>query len=214
MTRVKICGITNHDDLQAAVESGADAIGVIADVSVETPREVSPDRATELIDAVPPFVTSVLVTMPTDPVQTAELANTIRPDVVQVHGHLGAGDVAYLAAKTDAALMKAITSNDADIAHRFADVVDALVVDTETAGGTGRTHDWSATRELVVDLDVPVILAGGLSPANVREAVTTVRPYGVDVSSGVERAGGKKDHAAIETFVAHAKKRPEVVHGP
>lgn len=214
MTRVKICGITNHEDLRAAVDSGADAIGVITDVSVETPRAVPPERAGELLDAVPPLVTSVLVTMPTDPAATVALVNELRPDVVQIHGSLCVGDVAYLASKTDAAVVKAITTGAGDDAHRFADVADALVVDSADAGGTGRTHDWSATRGLVDDLDVPVILAGGLTPENVAEAIGTVRPFGVDVASGVERTGGEKDHDAVTRFVARSKDRPEVVYGP
>ena len=214
MTRVKICGITREADLRAAVAAGADAVGVVTDVPVETPREVAPERAAELVAAVPPFVTSVLVTMPEDPERTVALAEAVAPDVLQVHGSLGVGDVAYLSAKTDATLLKAVSAGEAERARRYADVSDALLVDSDEAGGTGRTHDWSRSRDLVADLDVPVVLAGGLSPANVAEAVSTVAPFGVDVATGVEAAGGVKDHDAVATFVERAKHPPGRSHEP
>lgn len=214
MTRVKICGITREDDLRAAVAAGADAVGVVADVPVETPREVAPRRAAELVAAVPPFVTSVLVTMPEDPERTVALAETVAPDVLQVHGSPGPGDVAYLSSKTEATLLQAVAAGESDLARRYADVADALLVDSDEAGGTGRTHDWSRTRDLVASLDLPVVLAGGLSPANVAEAVAAVRPFGVDVATGVESAGGHKDHDAVAAFVDRAKGRREASHEP
>ena len=214
MTRVKICGITREADLQAAVTAGADAIGIVTDVPKETPREVSPERAAELIGAVPPFVTSVLVTMPEDPERTIELAEAVAPDVLQVHGSSGVGDVAYLSSKTDATVLTAVTADEVTLARRYADVADGLLVDTDHVGGTGRTHDWSKSRDLVADLDVPVILAGGLSPTNVAEAVTTVDPFGVDVATGVEAEGGRKDHDAVTAFVERAKQSREASHEP
>lgn len=207
MTRVKICGITREDDLYTAVAAGADAVGFVSDVPVETPREVSPDRAAELVAAVPPFVTSVLVTMPANPDQALALAEAVGPDVLQVHGHLAEGDVAYLASKTDAAVVMAVAAGEADLARRYDDVADALLVDTDEAGGTGRTHDWERSRELVADLDSPVILAGGLTPRNVVDAVEIVRPHAVDVASGVESDGGVKDHRAVAAFVARAREQ-------
>lgn len=214
MTRVKICGITREADLRAAVTAGADAIGVVADVPVETPREVPPERAAELVAAVPPFVTSVLVTIPEDPERTIELVEAVAPDVLQIHGPSGVGDVAYLSAKTDATILTAVTSEEGPLAQRYADVADGVLVDTDDAGGTGRTHDWSQTQDLVADLDVPVVLAGGLSPANVADAVTTVDPFGVDVATGVEAEGGRKDHDAVAAFVERAKQPREASHEP
>jgi phosphoribosylanthranilate isomerase len=214
MTRVKICGITREDDRHAAVAAGADAVGVVSEVPVDTPREVAPGRAAELVAAVPPFVSSVLVTMPGDPERTVALAEVVAPDVLQVHGSLGAGDVAYLSAKTDATVLKAVAAEEGELARRYADVADALLVDTDEAGGTGRTHDWSRTRELVAALDTPVVLAGGLSPANVGDAVDAVGPFGVDVATGVESEGGVKDHDAVAAFVERAKSRREASHGP
>lgn len=219
MTRVKICGITNETDLQVAVDAGADAVGVIADVPVDTPREVSRERARELVDAVPPFVTSVLVTIPNRPEETVELAQVVNPDVLQVHGDLSAGDLAFLASKVDAAILKTVDAANLDAAHRYDELADALLVDSTDesgAGGTGEIHDWDATRGLRDEVESPVVLAGGLTPENVTDAIDAVEPFAVDVASGVEATGpdaarGTKDHDAIRAFVRNAKQRYRTV---
>jgi phosphoribosylanthranilate isomerase len=213
MTRVKVCGITTEADLRAAVDAGADAVGIIADVPVDTPREVTVGRAASLVAAAPPFVTTVLVTMPTAPVQAVELAERVGPEAVQLHGDLAVGDVAHVAANADAAVVKRVDAANAD-ARRYGDVVDALLVDSvdaDGAGGTGRTHDWDATREFGASVEAPVVLAGGLTPENVADAVETVDPFAVDVASGVEATGGEKDHDAVRAFVANAKAGRAVV---
>ena len=208
MTRVKVCGITTAEDLRTAVAAGADAVGLIAGVSTETPRAVAPERAAELADAAPPFVTTVLVTMPESPEVALELAGRVRPDAVQVHGGLPPGDLASLCADAGAAVLRAVAPDDAP-AHDG--VADALVVDSldeSGAGGTGETHDWARTRALVESLSSPVVLAGGLTPGNVADAVETVDPFAVDVASGVEADPGRKDPAAVSAFVRAAGGRP------
>lgn len=214
MTRVKVCGITREADRQVAVDAGADALGFITDVPVDTPREVSPERTRELVRGVPPFVTSVLVTMPTDPERTVDLVADVNPDVLQVHGELSADDLAYLAAMVDAAILKTVDAADLDAAHRYDELADALLVDSTDdagAGGTGRTHDWDATRALREEVRSPVVLAGGLTPENVADAVETVEPFGVDVASGVEASGGEKDPDVVWAFVRNAKRRQTMV---
>lgn len=208
MTRVKICGITSRNDLELAVRAGADAIGLIVDVDVETSREIDPDLAVELARATPPLVTTVLVTMPDTPETTVELASRIQPDVVQIHGESTPGDLAYLSANLDGDVIKAVSPGEAET---YETVADALLVDSldETgAGGTGKTHDWDRTRELVEKLSAPVVLAGGLTPENVAEAVETVRPFAVDVASGVEAKAGRKDADAVASFVRRAGESP------
>lgn len=208
MTRVKICGLTNAEDLETAVEAGADAVGIICDVAVDTPREVSVERARELVAAAPPFVTTVLVTMPAGPERTIELAETIEPDVIQLHGDVRPGDLGYLRTNVDAQLLLAVEADDATRAATYDDVVDGLLVDTpgeDGGGGTGETHDWDRTRMVGADLESPLILAGGLTPDNVADAVRTVEPFGVDVASGVEADGGRKDPDAVRSFVDRAK---------
>lgn len=213
MTRVKICGLTDESDLRAAATAGADAVGVITDVPVDTPREVTVEQAADLVAAALPFVTTVLVTMPATPERAVELVEHVNPDVVQLHGGLPVGDVAYVAANANAAVMKSVDAAN-PAASRYDDVVDALLVDSvdaDGAGGTGRTHDWDATRAFAESVASPVVLAGGLTPENVADAVETADPFAVDVASGVEAAGGEKDHDAVQQFVANAKGRPTVV---
>jgi phosphoribosylanthranilate isomerase len=213
MTRVKICGITGPEDRDAAIAAGADAVGIINGVTVETPREVDDQTAVELAAGVPPLVTSVLVTMP-DAVQKAvRRVETVRPDVVQVHGGLTPAELGALDRRVDAKVVAVVDATRDDI-EDYADAADALLVDSvdaEGGGGTGETHDWDRTREIVADLDGPVVLAGGLTPDNVAEAVETVDPFGVDVASGVESAGGVKDHDAIRRFVTRAKRASSTV---
>ena len=206
MTRAKVCGLTTALDLRAAVDAGADAVGVVAAVPVDSPREVSVETARDLLASAPPLVSSVLVTMPETAERAVELADSVAPDVLQLHGDLPVGDVAYVAANTDVDVLKAVDATDGG-AGRYDDVVDALLVDSvgeDGGGGTGRTHDWNATREFAASVDSPVVLAGGLTPENVGDAVEAVDPFAVDVASGVEVAPGEKDHDAVREFVANA----------
>jgi len=207
MTRVKICGLTSPGDRDAAFAAGADAIGVISGVTVETPREVDTETAVDLVAGVPPLVTSVLVTMGEAVQPIARRVETVRPDVVQVHDGLPPAELGALRRRVDAKVVAVIDAQHESIAE-YADTADALLVDSvdaEGGGGTGETHDWDRTREIVAELDAPVVLAGGLTPENVAEAVETVRPFGVDVASGVESEGGVKDHDAVGQFVARAR---------
>lgn len=206
MTRVKICGLTSAADRDAAIDAGADALGFIVDVSVDTPREIDAERAADLIDGVPPFVTTVLVTMPSAVQPAARLRERVGADAIQVHRGLHPEYVAGLRERADAGVI-AVVDPDADDVRAYAEAADALLVDTPTAddgGGTGETHDWGRTADLVADLETPVVLAGGLTPENVGEAVERVQPYAVDTASGVERAGGEKDHEAVRAFVRAA----------
>ena len=210
-TRVKICGITNAADRDAAVAAGADALGFIVDVPVDTAREIDSATADDLIAGVPPFVTTVLVTMPGSVSVTRDLHERVRADAIQVHGGLDPAEVATLA-ETDT-IVAAVDATDPGEARAYDDAADALLVDSADAnggGGTGRTHDWTTTRELRETLTSPVILAGGLVPENVSKSVRTVDPYAVDVATGVEHAAGEKDHDAVAAFVANATRSREV----
>jgi len=204
-TRAKVCGIAREVDLRTAVAAGADAVGVITDVPVDTPREVAGERAADLLDAVPPFVTGTLVTMPESVEAAVRLVDRLEPDAVQVHG-LAPDRVAALRLRVPVPVLAAV---EGDTAPGYVEAADALVVDSldeQGGGGTGETHDWTRTRNLVEERDVPVVLAGGLTPENVGEAVRTVRPFAVDVASGVEREDGVKDADAVHTFVRTANR--------
>jgi phosphoribosylanthranilate isomerase len=207
MVRSKICGVTNEGDLQAVAESGADAVGIVTEVSVDTPREVAPDRAADLVAAAPPFLSTVLVSMPDTATRAVELAGAVAPDAVQLHGDFDEEDIRYVRRETRADVITAVDATAPDRVRGYDGVADAILLDSTTedgAGGTGETHDWHAARTLVEELSTPVVLAGGLTPANVTDAVRTVDPYAVDVSSGVERSGGEKDHDALSAFVRNA----------
>ncbi|WP_423999512.1 phosphoribosylanthranilate isomerase [Haloarcula salina] len=206
MTRVKICGVTGGEDRDAVVAAGADAVGVIHGVPVDTPREVDEATAATLIDGVPPLVTGVLVTMPTTVQEAVTRVDAVEPDAVQVHDGLSPAELGALDSRITQSIVAVVAANAPDI-EDYAAHADALLVDSVDAdggGGTGETHDWERTREVVDSLDVPVVLAGGLTPENVAEAVETVGPFAVDVASGVESEGGRKDHDAVERFVRNA----------
>jgi phosphoribosylanthranilate isomerase len=208
MARVKVCGLTRETDLRAAVNAGVDAVGVVSEVPVDTPREVDGETARELLASAPPFVATVLVTIAEDGIDpTAGLVKDVGPDVVQVHGELDAEAVEDLSAAVDARVVPVVSCAELERAVSLDGVADALLVDSESddgGGGTGRTHDWDATAEIVRQVDVPVVLAGGLTPENVAEAVRRVDPFAVDVASGVESSGGVKDHDALAAFVREA----------
>lgn len=216
--RVKICGITRTKDRDAAVRAGADAVGFITEVPVETPRELDPDRVATLVDGVPPFVAAVLVTMPDSVQEAASLQAKIGADVIQIHGGLSPEKLGRLGDRVDAAVIAAVDADQPDI-EEYAAVADAILVDSTDdrgAGGTGEPHDWSRTREHVKNLDTPIVLAGGLTPENVATAVDTVRPFAVDTATGIEHEdpsredstagdGVRKDHDAMAAFIANAR---------
>ena len=203
--RVKVCGMRTPANVRAAADAGADAVGVIADVSVDTHREVSVDRARELVASAPPFLATTLVTMADNPDEAVRLAETVRADHLQVHGLTDPDALDALCGATTARVVAAVDAGD-DLASLDGHA-DALLVDSTDesgAGGTGETHDWERAAALVDRLDTPVVLAGGLTPENVGRAVQTVRPYAVDAASGVERDEAV-DPARVRSFVAAAR---------
>jgi phosphoribosylanthranilate isomerase len=224
--RVKICGMRSVDDIELAVRCGADAVGFITDVPVDTPRKINIRTATELVSHVPLFVDSVLVIMPDDGEQAVGMIETIKPDVVQLHNGLGVDDLEFIRDNTGAGIVKTFsipvtttfnTTGPADEAVEQVvsgindlidrDLADGILLDSSKAGkvgGTGATHDWSISRAIVENVDIPVILAGGLKPGNVRDAVLQVHPYAVDTASGIE-TNGKKDGKKICRFIKEAR---------
>lgn len=221
MTRVKICGCTAPADVDCAVAAGVDAVGVISQVPVDTPRAVPPATAARLADAVPPFVTPTLVTMPDSVEGAVRLAERVGPGAVQIHDpeRLGGPDaLGALRRRLPVPVLAAVSLGDAggvEDALGIADRVDGLLVDPGTAGGggTGSHADWERAAALRERAETPVILAGGLDPATVGRAVETVAPAGVDVATGVERADpgtddrpGRKDPDAVAAFADAARR--------
>ena len=189
---VKICGITRLEDAEAAVAAGASAIGFI--FWPNSPRFVEPHRARKIAAALPPFVTAVgvFVNQPLDYVNG--VARLVGVGAVQLHGD----ETPEFAASVAAPVIKAL-SVGADVRVWRSRVRLLLDVhDPVARGGTGRTIDWAAAADLAAQRDI--LLAGGLTPDNVADAVARVRPFGIDVSSGVERAPGIKDHQRLRAL--------------
>ncbi len=198
-TRVKICGITRTEDGLAAARLGADAIGLVFDE--RSPRFVRFDQAREIAAAMPPFIAVVGLFVDADAARVREAFGGMRLDLLQFHGS-ESPDYCRQFAKPH---IKAIPMREGvDLARASRDFSAAagILLDTHVAGlagGSGQTFDWD---RIPHDLGKPVILAGGLTPGNVAEAVRRARPYAVDVSSGVEQAKGIKDHDKIAAFIA------------
>jgi len=201
-TRIKICGITNLADAQAAVEAGADALGFI--FYEKSPRFVPLKTAAEISKQLPPFVmrVGVFVNAPEDFVLRAIAECNLT--MLQFHGD----EPPEFCTQFGLMSMKAFRIRDAETLKLIPNYqTDAYLLDafsSTTLGGTGEKFDW----ELAVEAQKfgkPIFLAGGLTPENVTEAVKKVQPFGVDVSSGVELSPGKKDHAKVKAFIAAAK---------
>ena len=207
MVRVKICGVTNGADLRAVADAGADAVGVVSSVPVDSPREVDLAQAADLASTAPPFLTTVLVTMPETPEDAVDAVRTVTPDVVQLHGAFSPDEIGYIRAETETKVVPVVDYDEPDRARELDEAADALLVDSTDesgGGGTGETGDWDAAARLVRELVSPVVLAGGLTPENVATAAARVEPFAVDVASGTERSPGAKDHAAVSRFVRNA----------
>jgi phosphoribosylanthranilate isomerase len=216
--RVKICGITREEDLAVAVAAGADAVGFLVGVP-SSPRNLTLERAERLLRQVPIFVDSVVVTAPQSIDGLAEICEKLKPTAIQIHGKKS-----FIASELreqikDARLIKTVyVTKDAlnETAIEELKTFDAVLLDSFTKGqygGTGRVHDWNLSRQIREAVaPLPLILAGGLKPENVKEAVQTVQPYAVDVASGVELQPAVKDHEKVRTFVENAKdiKLPEI----
>ncbi len=204
--RIKICGITRLEDAQAAVDLGVDALGFV--FWPQSPRFIAPERAAAIIRRLPPFVTAVgLFVDPAD----ADVAAALDAgcDLLQFHGDESPGQCVEQSARHHRPWIKALRVNAATdlraAAQRYVGA-RALLLDTfvdGVPGGTGSRFDWTLIPR---DLALPVVLAGGLTPANVGDAIRMVRPFAVDVSGGVEAAKGIKDRARMAAFIEGARR--------
>ncbi|MEM1071782.1 MAG: phosphoribosylanthranilate isomerase [Planctomycetota bacterium] len=201
-TRVKICGITDESGLAAAVEAGADAVGF---VFVETsPRAIEPERAWMLASTLPAMVASVGLTVDLDLDAFADIESRCPTALNQLHGEEPDEVVRALGPDVIKALRYEPSTIDSELARYDAmDDVGTILVDG-SAGGMGETLDWAGLAGAIerVGVTTPIMLAGGLAPETVADAIQIVRPYAVDVSSGVERERGVKDPELIRAFCA------------
>jgi phosphoribosylanthranilate isomerase len=200
--KIKICGITNVEDAQAAVAAGADLLGLV--FAEDSPRCVSIEQAAMIARVAPPYIVRVglFVNAPAERVMHA--MNACGLQLLQFHGE----ETPDYCRQFGAMSMKAFRVKGPETIQALTEfATDAWLLDAFVPGqrgGTGHSFNWSLAVE-AVKLGRPVFLAGGLTPENVADAVRTVQPYGVDVSSGVEASPGKKDHAKVRQFIHAAK---------
>ncbi len=196
-TRIKICGITNHEDAANAVASGADALGF--NFFKGSTRYISPGKAAEICAQVPAFVATVGLFVNEPLADVNRIIGSLRLGLVQFHGDETPG----YCDSVGHPYMKALRATNRDrieVEAQSFETAQAILVDTATDGqfgGTGKTFDWS----MLPDLGKPVVLAGGLDATNVGAAIAATHPYAVDVSGGVERSRGVKDVAKMKKFV-------------
>jgi phosphoribosylanthranilate isomerase len=195
---IKVCGITNTEDAMAAAETGADAVGF---VFAPSPRQISPEVAQKIIEALPPSIRTVGVFVDEDPERVSYIAEFCNLDLLQLHGK----EAATYCERLGRRVIKAVrieSEKQLERCSEYVGVVEAFLLDTYVAGqsgGTGATFDWNTA--VIARKYGPIILAGGLDPDNVAAALRIVKPYGVDASSGLEQKPRIKDHNKIARFI-------------
>lgn len=211
------------EDIELAALYGADAVGFITEVPVESPRKLNLSTAAALISKVPKCLDSVMVIMPENSAIALELIEKVKPDIVQIHSDLSPVELEIIREKADIPIIKTLSipagmgaSRVQSIVKRLLDkvceleesgAVDSVLLDSGIAGktgGTGCIHDWDLSRRVAEETELPLILAGGLRPENVQEAIRVVLPYAVDTASGVETLG-KKDAVKIRSFIKEVR---------
>ncbi len=212
MVKVKVCGIKSLGELTACIEEGVDAVGFICGARYKTEDEVKTSFIRKALEMLPPFIESVLVTHLTDIDKISKLIRKSYVTAVQVQDDVVPSALKVLKLRFPyLKLIKAVHVVDErsiEVAKEYEGVVDAILLDSRTKdriGGTGETHNWEISRRIVEVLNTPVILAGGLSPENVREAIEKVRPYGVDANTNLKGSKGFKDRRKVREFIRRAK---------
>jgi phosphoribosylanthranilate isomerase len=212
--RVQIAGVSSLEEAMAAEQAGADALGFTVRLPTGIHDGLTEAKARGLIAVLPPFVTSVAITYVDDAREAIDVARYLGVAAIQLHGDFPPSELPMIrAALPHLKIIKAVHVGGPEAAalvRPFERRVDAFILDTydpETGrhGATGKTHDWQISRDLVAKTRTPVILAGGLTPDNVADAIRTVRPWGVDVHTGVENADGTRNFEKIRDFIHRAK---------
>jgi len=200
-----------------SVDAGADAVGFIVDVS-SSPRSLSLTEAKDLVDKTPVLVEKVAVTVFRSLSQLNEICEKLKPDAVQIHGDHFSED-AVRERLRDVRLIRAVqvsSKDSVDVAVRSATMFDAVLADSFSPGkygGTGTSHNWALSKIIKESIKPkPLILAGGLKPENVKDAILAVEPYAVDVSSGVEVQPGVKDREKTVSFIEEVRKAERCIN--
>jgi phosphoribosylanthranilate isomerase len=196
-TRLKICGVTNEENAIMISSLGADAIGF---VFAESKRKITPEKAKEIIRILPPFITTVGIFMNADLNEVNKITEYAFIDAVQLHGN----ETGEYCDKVNRKVIKGIHITEDDTKETLIEKmqnysVSAFILDP--GRGSGKTFNWNIAR----GIDKPIIIAGGLTPDNVREVIRDLRPYGVDVSTGVEKEYGIKDREKVKRFIEEVR---------
>ena len=203
MVRVKICGITHMADAEAAVEFGADALGFIF---AKSPRQITPQKAKDITRSISPFVKTVGVFVNEQPAKIREIMDFCGLDLVQLHGNEPVSACSDLAPR----VIKAFRVQGEEILLQITDYkghVRAILLDAYQKGlngGTGKTFDWRLAVKSK-ETGIPMMLSGGLGPENIQEALERVNPFAIDISSGMEKRPGIKDHGRMRIFMDKIK---------
>jgi len=210
--KCKICGTATQADLKCAVDAGTDAVGFLMGITHLTQDAVSPDEAAKMIATLPPFIEPVAVTHLQEANPIIAILQRSRCTTLQIQNTISPSEVAIIRDTLPYVhIIKAVHVIDElsiETAVRVSAYSDAIILDTRTAerlGGTGIPHDWNISATIVKSVDIPVLLAGGLTPENVVQAIERVHPYGVDVHTGVKK-NGIRDAEKTRAFVEAAHK--------
>lgn len=212
---VKACGIQTHNEAEMAIDAGVDYLGFLIGLTHKAEDKTTAGTTAEIIKNLPGHVTPVMVTHLLDPEEIFVLAEKAGVRAIQIHDDLPCEGIRHLRSKLpDITLIKAVhvqSSEAIEKAHQYSQMpeLDIILLDSRTPdrlGGTGLTHDWDISREIVQKSKKPVWLAGGLTPDNVQEAVRKVLPAGVDANSGLEGPDGIKSEEKLKAFVLNARK--------
>jgi phosphoribosylanthranilate isomerase len=213
MVRVKICGNRSIEEVLMAVRAGADAIGLIVGTRHLTEDNLDANIASEILRDVPPFISPVLVTHFLFAEEIMDVYQKVTTPIIQLHDDIMPDEIktirTYLPCVRLIKSVHVVDKSAIETSKSLAPFVDAILLDSRTKdriGGTGLVHDWSISSNIVSLIDKPVILAGGLNPRNIVQAIKHVRPFGVDVNSGVEFPDGRKNPQKINDFVRLSKK--------
>lgn len=208
---IKVCGIQNQEEAKGSVKAGANTLGFLIGVPEYVEDKITPEKAKEILDSVPEGIRTVMVTHLMDVNEIIKIAKHTGVSAVQVHNELDTVGMKQLRQNlNNIELIKAIHVQDHKAVKQakvYESCSDMILLDTKVKdriGGTGLTHDWKISQRIVKKLSIPVILAGGLNPQNVNEALRTVKPAGIDANSGLENEEGVKDFEKIRLFVREA----------
>ena len=210
---IKVCGIQTQEEALGAVNAGANNLGFLIGVPEYVEDKISPENAKQIIDTVPETVRTVMVTHLLEVSEIVKISAYTGASAVQVHNDLNIEGMKQLRQDiNNIGIIKTIHVSDqtaVEEAKIYEPYSDMILLDTKVKGrigGTGQTHDWDISKRIVEELNVPVILAGGLNPRNVKDAITTVKPAGIDANSGLENEKGFKDFEKIRVFAQEAVK--------